>query len=164
MLSIGWYPAYISNEQHPYTDDFKSIMRVDDYMLINYLAKYDYKVDISKYKYIYHLSPDVSIDKIKLIGLTPKNKAKLSNNPERIYFLLPTDESSIISTVKSLHSNTKIKDLINSWYLLRINIDKLPGHMQFYDDPMFSIGSGAVWTFQNIPPTCIEIIKKININ
>lgn len=163
MISFGWYPAYIANEGVPYNDDFKKIMAVDDYMLINYLEKFDSIKDMKKYDYIYHVTPDISLEKIKEIGLTPKNKSKLSNNPERIYFMLPTDEGNMISTIRDLHRRTKNKSLIKSWYILKIDVKKLPKFIVFYTDPMFDTKDGAVWTFENIPPKCIEIVKKVNL-
>jgi hypothetical protein len=164
MLSFGWYPAFISNEQVAYKD-FDKIKHTENHMLINYLEKFDAEKDITQYDYLWHVTPDISIDKIKDIGLTPKNKSKLSNNPKRIYFLLPTEEYNIVSTIKDLHLRTpKLQQkLIKSWYILKVNIKSLPDYLKFYKDPMFDTKDGAVWTFQNIPPKFIQIHKKINI-
>lgn len=161
MDSYGWYPSFIVNEQMPYNDNFKKIMILDDYMLINYLPKFDSEVDIRKYEYIYHITPDISIKKIEEIGLTPKNKSKLSNNPERIYFMLPTSDIMFKHTIKSLHDTSKNKKRIDNWYILMIDVKKLPNAIKFYNDPVFEIGNGAVWTYQNIPPTVIKKIKRI---
>lgn len=164
MISFGWYPAFISNEQIAYKD-FDKIKHTENHMLINYLEKYDAEKDITQYDYLYHVTPDISLDKILDIGLTPKNKSKLSNNPKRIYFFLPTHEANIISTIRDLHRKipNPQQKLIRSWYILRINIKNLPSYLKFYNDPMFDTKDGAVWTFQNIPPKFIQVYKKINI-
>jgi len=165
MDAMGWYPSYISNEGLPWNNQLNTIKHTDDYMLINYLQKYDHEVEISNLKYLYHVSPDISYkEKIEKYGLTPKNKSKLSDNPERIYFLLPTAENNIIEAIKALHNRTANKKLIKSWYILRIDLSKLPPGTKFYKDPMFEIGNGGVWTYQNIPPVAIQPIKKISIN
>jgi hypothetical protein len=166
MDSYGWKATYIVNEKQPYNDDFKKIIAGNStYLLINYLPKFDNEIDVRRYDYIYHVTPDIAIKKIEEIGLTPKNKSKLSNNPERIYFLLPTNDEAIKKTIGTLNSkmDSKRKKLIKHWYVLRIDIHSLPKAMKFYNDPMFEIGDGAVWTYQNIPPVFIRKIKRIPV-
>jgi hypothetical protein len=165
MKSFGWYPAYIVNRRTPFTNNCDKISHKDNYMRINYLEKFDSEKDMKNIEYLYHVTPDVSIDKIMDIGLTPKNKSKLSNNPERIYFLLPTSEQNIISVIQDLYDkmNSKKKQYIKSWYILRIKVKQLPSYTIFFNDPMFKPEGVSVWTFQNIPPKCIEIVKKVNL-
>lgn len=162
MESFGWYPAFILDNEMPYTIDFNKFNILNS-MTINYMEKFDSINDMKGYDYIYHVTPDIALKKIEENGLTPKNKSKLSNNPERIYFLLPTNENNIIATIKGLHAKATNKSLIKSWYILKINFKQLPEFIIFYNDPVFKIGDGAVWTFENIPPKFIEKIKKVNL-
>ena len=56
----------------------------------------------------------------------------------------------------------KYKDKINSAYLLRIDLNKLPKNISFFEDPNFKMGE-AIWTYNNIPPNSIEIIQKLDL-
>lgn len=164
MDSYGWYPAFLPATHEKYSEkiDFNKVTK-SPYLIISYFPKYDETINIKDYKYLYHLTPDLTFNKIKSIGLTPKNKAKLTNNPERIYLMSPTNMKDVLDTVKALHSTSEHKDLIKKWHILRIDPKKLPSGIKFYDDPMFKIGDGAVWTYQNIPPTAIAEVAVVNI-
>ena len=127
-----------------------------------YNAKFDVEVNITTP--LYHLTPDISYRKIKLFGLTSKTKEKLATHPERIYLLNPTDEYEEIALELYDKEIKKIKDLIEHYYLLKIDTSLLNNKFQFYNDPRFSMGNGGVWCFENIPSKCISVVKKILVN
>lgn len=132
---------------------------------ITYDPKFDTKVEPQGY--YYHLTPDLYWeDKIQDNGLTPKNKSKLSNHPERIYLIKKYDEKEFKRLARALFlhiDNPKIKQLINKYYVLQIDIDALikSGRDKFYRDPHYSLG---VWTYENIPPVYIKVIDEISLD
>ena len=149
MDKFGWYPSYIDNK-----NGGKYLTNIDHFIgkheiVIEYEAKYDTQAKLDS-KYVYHLTPDILYPKIKISGLTPKSQSKLSNHPERIYLLNPTDDDdmeTIAITLWNSISNSKLKNSIGDYYLLRIDTSKLPNH-KFFEDPNFWMGNGAVWTYQ----------------
>lgn len=165
MDKFGWYPSYIDNK-----NGGKYLTNIDHFIgkheiVIEYEAKYDTQAKLDS-KYVYHLTPDILYPKIKISGLTPKSQSKLSNHPERIYLLNPTDDDdmeTIAITLWNSISNSKLKNSIGDYYLLRIDTSKLPNH-KFFEDPNFWMGNGAVWTYQNIPPSAISVDKLITVN
>jgi len=165
MDKFGWYPSYIDNKNGgKYSTNIDNFIGKHE-IVIEYEAKYDTQAKLDS-KYLYHLTPDILYPKIKISGLTPKSQSKLSNHPERIYLLNPTDDDDmeeIAITLWNSISNNKLKDSIGDYYLLRIDTSKLPNH-KFFEDPNFWMGNGAVWTYQNISPSAISIDKLININ
>lgn len=165
MDKFGWYPSYIDNKNGgKYSTNIDNFIGKHE-IVIGYEAKYDTQAKLDS-KYLYHLTPDILYPKIKISGLTPKSQSKLSNHPERIYLLNPTDDDDmeeIAITLWNSISNNKLKDSIGDYYLLRIDTSKLPNH-KFFEDPNFWMGNGAVWTYQNIPPSAISVDKLINVN
>jgi hypothetical protein len=165
MDKFGWYPSYIDNKNGgKYSTNIDNFIGKHE-IVIEYEAKYDTQAKLDS-KYLYHLTPDILYPKIKISGLTPKSQSKLSNHPERIYLLNPTDDDDmeeIAITLWNSISNNKLKDSIGDYYLLRIDTSKLPNH-KFFEDPNFWMGNGAVWTYQNVSPSIISIDKLININ
>ena len=136
MDKFGWYPSYIDNK-----NGGKYLTNIDHFIgkheiVIEYEAKYDTQAKLDS-KYVYHLTPDILYPKIKISGLTPKSQSKLSNHPERIYLLNPTDDDdmeTIAITLWNSISNSKLKNSIGDYYLLRIDTSKLPNH-KFFEDP-----------------------------
>lgn len=165
MDKFGWYPSYIDNKNGgKYSTNIDNFIDKHE-IVIGYEAKYDTHAKLDS-KYLYHLTPDILYPKIKISGLTPKSQSKLSNHPERIYLLNPTDDDDmeeIAITLWNSISNNKLKGSIGDYYLLRIDTSKLPNH-KFFEDPNFWMGNGAVWTYQNIPPSVISVDKLINVN
>lgn len=162
---FGWYPSYIDDKNGgKYSTNIDNFIGEHE-IVIGYEAKYDTQAKLDS-KHIYHLTPDILYPKIKISGLTPKSQSKLSNHPERIYLLNPTDDDdmeTIAITLWDSISNSKLKNSIGDYYLLRIDTSKLPNH-KFFEDPNFWIGNGAVWTYQNIPPSVISVDKLITVN
>lgn len=131
------------------------------YRLI-YKAKYDIKINIKDEEIYYHLVPDIYIDKIRRYGLTPKSKSKIANHPERIYLQIKL-EKDFAEDLYFAIDNPSTKKLIKNYYILKIlgkDLNKLK--INVYKDPDYNNG---VWTYQNIPPDIIYILKnKIQVN
>jgi hypothetical protein len=165
MDSFGWYPAYIDNKDGgKYSDKISSFINKYEITII-YEAKYDQEV-VPTSNYAYHLTPDLKWSKIKTLGLTPKTQGKLGDHPGRIYLLASIDNledfggdiNDVASTLLNSYVN---KDKVNEMYLLKIDLGQLKNH-KFFNDPNFFIGE-AIWTYQNIPPSAINIDRKIDV-
>ena len=132
-----------------------------DQILKEFEPKYDY--EITPTGNIYHLVPDVNLKKVQMMGLTPKTPSKMTKHPERIYFMNPASYDEYYETALALFNSVPVETqkLIKNYYLLQItpNINS-----NFYVDPNFNLANGAIWTYQNIPPSHIEILDKILVN
>jgi hypothetical protein len=174
MESFGWFPAFIQNPSSQskfgkYSElNLKNLSSTSRNLVIRYDAKYDFEIDSSKQDFYYHLIPDILYKKIELMGLTPKNKEKVSSHPERIYLLNSASDEDYEEVALSLWVTwpQKTRDLIKSYYLLQIDVKNLikDKKIKLYNDPMFSMANGAVWTYENIPPIYIKLINKILVN
>lgn len=129
---------------------------------ITYSPEFDSKVEMNGN--YYHLTPDMYWNnKIEDVGLTPKNKSKISNHPERIYLIEKYSKNEFEKLARRLFlsiPNPKVKQMIEKYYVLQIDIEGLvkSGRDKFYRDPHYSLG---VWTYENIPPTYIKVIDEI---
>lgn len=158
--SFGWFPALVNgykfgkNSLKQFISDSKTIE-------IDFEPRYDLRIFPEEDK-IYHLTFDVYWDSIEDKGLTPKNKSKISNHAERIYFIEKYNEREFSRLGKFLYNtlNVKTKKHVKECYVLEIDISGLKKEKQFYKDPNYSLG---IWTYENIPPIYIKIIKKIEI-
>lgn len=110
----------------------------------------------------YHLTPDIYLDSIKKMGLTPRTESKGSSpHPERIYLYL-NPESSFKTLASALWHSSTYKGKVSKYYLLEIDLTQLPEH-RFYHDPESAISYIAVYTNQPIPPSAIRIIQTIPV-
>lgn len=110
-----------------------------------------------KYKYLYHATPTVHLNKILQQGLVPRSKNGLFFYPDRIYCMggrISKEESKALGNIKRERAKTKPHD-DNSYTLISIDVSKLPAGIKFYADPM---APNAFFTHENIPP---HIIKPI---
>jgi hypothetical protein len=186
MDSFGWFPASISsdhlNKFNNYKKWYSSLQPSSDLYLnsnkpieIVYHPKFTPSIDIPKGMKLYHITPDVYLDKIFKNGLGPKSKGKMVSHPERVYLFnfsigLEGDEAArfnkrpasddVGNIVADLHSIANIGNNspeIEKYYLLEIDTSKLSPNVKFWLDPAWE-NVGAVWTSSNIPPNAIETI------
>ncbi len=115
---------------------------------------------ISK-SFAYHVTPDIYIESIKMEGLTPKSESKVENHPERIYLYL-NPESSYKTLTSDLWHSSKHKDKIKNYYVLEIDLTKIPEH-KFYSDPQSLFGYVGIYTTQPIPPIVIKVVETIPV-
>jgi hypothetical protein len=163
MDKFGWYPSYIgtyTKEAGKYSDKVNSFIEQNE-VIVHYEAKYDEEIEV-KGPYLYHLTPDIKWPKIKVFGLTPKTQGKLADHPGRIYLLTSLEgEWDIDELTFALLNSYTHKERVKEMYLLKIDISQIKDH-KFFEDPNF-YPDEAVWTYQNIPPSSITIIKKYNM-
>lgn len=120
-----------------------------------------YKIDISKKKYLYHITSKENYDKIKIRGLrTVSNNTNRFSHDERIYFKTIAYSRSDFEYYSGIFADRnnldKNKSFAKEYVLLRILTDKL-SNIDFYYDPRMEF---AVYTFENIPANFIEAIDK----
>lgn len=144
--SSGYFIATAGSFEGKINDKSK----VNDYVLnnnnifISIEPNFDTKVNFEG-EYLYHVTDKKNLDKVLSVGLIPKSKNTRSFYPERIY-LSPNLE--YMNSVKG-----------------QLNIDK-PGEyvylkiknfgLSLYKDVRFK---GGFYTYDNIPPKYIEVIK-----
>jgi len=144
----------VSPENYKNFDDHKEVLSIADdaqQIWIEIEAKYD--DSISDSEFLYHLTLNNNLDKIKKQGLVPKSKSKKSYHPNRIY---------VVDNVKSLEqlliqfSEIEGKN-VSDYAILKIDYN-LSGKPKLYNDPNFlSLGYYLV---DNIPPNAIVDTSK----
>lgn len=108
--------------------------------------------DVFSRKYIYHVCPKSKIEKIKHIGLTPRDSTwEDFKHKGRIYFYLDKPNLSDVSKEFSM------KNVVTSGYaLLSIDLSQIDKSTQFFYDPR---QPGGVITTDNIPPQAITVLQ-----
>lgn len=127
---------------------------------------------VGKYKYIYHLTPSVYVNKIMKQGLVPKSTNTFLNYTPRIYFLLDKKTINYGDVARILYNRkiddtelldnqeikNKTKDEIekykSEYTLLRIKTSNIIGKVKFYIDNNLP---NSVYVTENISPEYIEI-------
>lgn len=157
-----------------YTESHKGLLQNKLFQQIEYEKNIQNEVRglVGKYKYIYHLTPTVYVDKIMKQGLVPRSTNTFLNYTPRIYFLL--DKKTInYNDVASMLYNRKIEDaeLLDNevlknktkeelekykseYTLLRVKTNDIIGKYKFYIDNNLP---NSVYVTDNIPPKYIEI-------
>ena len=111
----------------------------------------------------YHLTPDIHIEEIKRVGLKAKTENKLENHPERIYLFLNPESKPYKYLATQIWNSSRDKERIKNYYLLEIDLTKLPGH-KYFSDPASGLASWiGIYTEQSIPPSAINIKEKIPV-
>ncbi len=109
----------------------------------------------------YHICPTRSADKIcGEVGLTPHNKGRVSNHPERVYLYLwkPQDWRDIAMAFSESSD-------CNDFTLLEINMREMIGKTRFrYDPNTYSKYPSAIYTEETIPSKYIKAIDRYLIH
>lgn len=156
--NLGYFPSVFGYEKNNKikTEKYSSskLKQVMDevepeFLLLVFEKKYDEVIGAPKF--VYHITDEKYLNKIKSTGLTPKTKSKLATHPERIYVALDKEDA--------LDLWGKMKTFISSGkgVLLTIDTEKLDN--TFYNDPNFQ--NKGVYTYNNIPPQSIINIEPI---
>lgn len=154
FLKYGWF-CVASNQAFGY----------DNIITFIYEKKFDVEVTdfVKKMKYIYHICPNIYLNKINRIGLKPKYSSwNRFFNPERIYFFInELSHEDFKQWVENFDKNKDITKTNDGWCLLKIDTTVLSNSPKFYFDPRMK---GGIYTMDNISPDSIEIIDYINKN
>lgn len=126
---------------------------------------------IGKLKYAYHITTNDYIDKIKKIGLIPKQSSRplFDHSGNRIYLLVTPDFNKDVAALANMikrndSRKNRSTEHINKellYYVLRIDMSALQRKLFFYRDPRMvsdvHLSGIGIFTLGNIPPENIEI-------
>lgn len=153
LLKYGWFCGI-----------YEKLDGYDNLIRLIYEKKFDVDVteEVIKNKYIYHICPNIYLNKINKSGLKPKFSSwNQYSNPERVYFFMKrlTHEEFVL-WVNEFNSEKKIDYQRNDgWSLLKIDVSNLTNNPTFYFDPRMKNG---VYTMDTISPENIEIVDYIS--
>lgn len=114
----------------------------------------------------YHITHKKYIDKIKKIGLSPRDSNTVFTHPGGRVYLIQTNNRNILDKMKieiSNHKNyfdkRKMSEYVDNWTpenFVELQA-KIPPGVEVYNDPMFPRGNNhrAVFVTDNIPPSHI---------
>jgi len=105
-------------------------------------------VDLSSLNYLYHVTEEKYLDKIKRQGIKPISRMKIEKHPERIYLF--DSEVNAEEFVKDL-----TKRFNGNYVILKIDVSKLNQTTKFYKDPLFLDDVNAYYIYDNISPLSI---------
>lgn len=151
FLKYGWFCSF-SNKMEFYKN------------LIVFIYEKKFDIDVTdavlEKKYIYHICPNIYLNKINLKGLVPKFSSwNIYYNPERIYFFVDeVSHEQFLKTVGNFNKGKNVYNLNDGWSLLKVDVSSLTNSPSFYLDPRMKNG---VYTMDSISPENIEIIDYI---
>lgn len=160
---MGWFPSFENYSSSKFSNQW--IKNQQDIINVSLVFETNYGDEVvfdKSEKALFHITPDIHYEKIKKIGLTPKGKSKIAAHPYRIYLMRDTDMFTLLDFTEMMYQKDSNYQLISEYYVLQIELSDLKGY-KFYEDPNFLIGNGAVFTYKNIPPSKIKVIKKISV-
>jgi hypothetical protein len=149
----GWQLSCIVNDT-PISKAYP-LWFIESHYVLQFEKRFDNDVsdEVFSRKYIYHVCPSSRLEKIRHIGLTPRNSTwnDFKHNG-RIYFYL---EKSNLSEVANEFSVKNVNT--NGFVLLSINLDFINKDIRFFSDPRQPFG---VFTMSNIHPKAITPIEE----
>ena len=153
LLNISGY--YISsykkdNNETEYLNLNINIFMNSEKLNIVFNKNFDFE-DTGIKLFLYHVTDEKHINKIKQIGLTPKSNKMIDNHPDRIYLFESVDDINSFISNKSYY----VEDF--NPVKLKINIKSLP-KIKLYKDPKYT-NIDAYYTYDNIPSYSIKIIN-----
>lgn len=116
--------------------------------------------NITKYNFLYHITPFKNLSLITKEGLKPKSENKVFLYPNRIYVLVGNYGYDEIYSLCNLFQRANSEN-DGKYAVLKIDVHKLPNHINFYDDPNSKYGA---FIEQSIPSNCIVSYEIINVN
>jgi len=108
--------------------------------------------EVSLPKYLYHVTDEKYIEKIRKVGLKPSSTSKMENYPDRVY-CFTLDPHEISGNIGRMLGHGKSM-------LLTLDTTKLNTNIKFYKDPS---SHNAVYTQGNIPPSAIVKIEPYQV-
>ena len=125
--------------------DFENDSENGQILAMQLEAKYDREVDPQNFDILYHTTPSVNDEKIKRIGLVPKDRGKISVHPDRIYFAQTKFDLDII-TERFHQLNKEVREYTH--YSVDIHTaSKNNSTIRLFVDPNFE---GGIFTLSNI--------------
>lgn len=153
LLKYGWFCGI-----------YEKLRGYNNLIRLIYEKKFDIDVteEVIKNKYIYHICPNIYLNKINKYGLKPKFSSwNQYSNPERVYFFMKElTNKEFVLWVNEFNAEKEFNYQKNDgWSLLKIDVSKATNNPKFYFDPRMKNG---VYTMDTISPENIEIIDYIS--
>ena len=102
--------------------------------------------------HVYHL------DKILKQGITPRNNGRIASHPERVYLFIDYPHNW-----REIADNFRETNKEEEYVLLKIDKSKINGAVKFYYDSNIMLDNPAVYTYEPIPPSAINIVEREDI-
>ena len=153
LLKYGWFCGI-----------YEKLRGYNNLIRLIYEKKFDIDVteEVIKNKYLYHICPNIYLNKINKYGLKPKFSSwNQYSNPERVYFFMKElTNKEFVLWVNEFNAEKEFNYQKNDgWSLLKIDVSKATNNPKFYFDPRMKNG---VYTMDTISPENIEIIDYIS--
>ena len=153
LLKYGWFCGI-----------YEKLNGYNNLIRLIYEKKFDVDVteEVIKNKYLYHICPNIYLNKINKYGLKPKFSSwNQYSNPERVYFFMKElTNKEFVLWVNEFNAEKEFNYQKNDgWSLLKIDVSKATNNPKFYFDPRMKNG---VYTMDTISPENIEIIDYIS--
>jgi len=167
LVYINTCGYYVSNFKVLIKDNsykqYNKLSEIKDFSGINDLwfiieSKFDTEFESDDIDYVYHLTEEDYLNKIKNIGLIPKSKSKKVYHPDRLYVvknkIFLTD---LLKQFKLTNKEKKEKEENKEINYTILKIDyKKAGSPKLYNDPNYL--NFGYYILDNIPPSAIEVL------
>jgi uncharacterized protein YutD len=118
---------------------------------LEFIKKFTPLTDVPRY--LYHVSHPQFKEKILKNGLVPKSKRLIEDHPDRIYFTDNIKDSKSFAKLK--YEFTELDEYIE--YII-FKVDTSDLDLKMYIDGLKTPGSNMIFTYDNIPPSALEIV------
>jgi len=162
--SLGYYVSTIINPNSPTRITPAKVKQILDLsneyeiiknVLVNILIEAKFDIELIKSNLpdkLYHVTTSDRYVKISKIGLTPKSGSKLALHPERVYMA-----GSIETAFELVQMFGAMVDDDVHYIILEIDTKSFSPRVRIFVDPN---AENVVWTYSNIPPSNIKLIKQ----
>ena len=151
LNQTGYYVSNFKINNKIYIGDIDILKFIENSNIILYLNKKFDSVSGGVPEYLFHVTENKYIEKIKTKGLVNKSKKYIENHPERIY---------LFGSLDDCYDYINFKEL-SDFSILKIDVKTLK-NIKLYDDPKYQPTIKAYYTYDNIKPYSIEFIKIAN--
>lgn len=109
-------------------------------------------------KYLYHWTPYGNLKSILKNGIEARSENEYLSYPHRVHLMKSNITKNQASSLgwQLFNRNSLLND--GKFALLRINVNKMPGTIEFYGDPRYE---GGYYTNDTIPPEAITLFGEI---
>lgn len=140
-----------------------SSLRIGQESWLQFEPKYDTSI-VQEIKaterFLFHLTPETNVPKIKKNGIVPRSKNSIARFPERVYLLRgSTPDGDILDLYEMLAVTYNYKRERKTFKYAKVIIDisKLPQDIKLFIDPNYP--DYGLYTTDNVPPSAISDIK-----
>lgn len=111
-------------------------------------------------RFLFHLTPETNVPKIKKNGIVPYSKNTIARFPERVYLLrgsTPDDDILDLYEMLAVTYNHKKERKTFKYAKVIVDVSKLPEDIKLFIDPNYP--DYGLYTTDNVPPSAISDIR-----